>query len=63
MAKEHYMAKEKADSDKRGWFARWRERRAQSKLRASDIERGAHDARSKDALRVERAGRHFPGAG
>ena len=26
------MAKEeKADSDKRGWFARWRERRAQSK--------------------------------
>ena len=22
------MAKDKADSDKRGWFARWRERRA-----------------------------------
>jgi hypothetical protein len=30
------MAKEKADSDKRGWFARWGEQRKQSKLRASE---------------------------
>ena len=52
------MAKEKADSDKRGWFARWRERRAQSKLRASEIERRAYDARSKDAQRAGRASRH-----
>jgi hypothetical protein len=54
VAKEHYMAKEKADSDKRGWFARWRERRAQSKLRASEIEHRAYDARSKDEQRPER---------
>lgn len=31
------MAKAKADSDKRGWFARWRERRARNKQRASEI--------------------------
>jgi hypothetical protein len=34
--KVHYVAKEKADSDKGGWFARWRERRKQSKLRKSE---------------------------
>ena len=30
------MAKEKAGSDTRGWVARWRERRKQSKLRAGE---------------------------
>jgi hypothetical protein len=50
------MAKEKADSDKRRWFARWRERRAQSKLHASEIERRVHDARSKDDQRPGRQG-------
>ena len=30
------MAKEKAESDGRGWFARWRERRARNKLRATE---------------------------
>jgi hypothetical protein len=51
------MAKEKADSDKRGWFARWRERRKQSKLRASEIERRLYDARLKNE---QWAGRHVP---
>jgi putative signal transducing protein len=31
------MAKEKADSDKGSWFARWRERRKRNKLRASEM--------------------------
>src|SRR5579862_5983203 len=31
------MAKEKADSDKGSWFARWRERRTRNKLRASEM--------------------------
>ena len=30
------MAKEEADSDKRGWCARWRERHKQSKLRKTN---------------------------
>jgi hypothetical protein len=53
------MAKEeKADSDKRGWFARWRERRAWNKSRQGDIGRRYHDALSKDALRdAPRGGR------
>jgi len=50
------MAKEKADGDKRGWFARWRERRARNKLRASGIGRRAYDARSKDEERIARGG-------
>jgi hypothetical protein len=40
------MAKEKADSDTRGWFARWRERRKQSKLRAGQRQRRLDDAES-----------------
>ena len=39
------MAKEKADSDKRGWFARWRERRERNKLRASEITNRMYEAR------------------
>jgi hypothetical protein len=42
------MAKEKADTNKQGWLARWRERRKRNKLRASEIERRAFDARHKD---------------
>jgi hypothetical protein len=56
------MAKEeKADSDKRGWFARWRERRAQSRLRASGIARREHDARANDVERAARYGRGVRG--
>jgi hypothetical protein len=59
------MAKEeKADSDKRGWFARWRERRAWNKSRQGDIGRRYQDALSKDALRDakrERGGGGFGG--
>jgi hypothetical protein len=57
------MAKEKADSNKRGWFARWRERRARNKLREGDIGRRAFDARSKDDARVARQGRGAPPVG
>jgi hypothetical protein len=39
------MAKEKADSDKRGWFARWRERRAHSKQRTSEITNRMYEER------------------
>ena len=49
------MAKEKADGDKRGWFARWRERRASNKSRQGDIGRRYHDARN-DALRDAKHG-------
>jgi hypothetical protein len=45
------MAKEKADSDKRGWFARWRERRKQNKLRASERQRRAYEGRLKTKCR------------
>ena len=31
------MGKGKADGDKQGWFARWRERRKRNKLRASEM--------------------------
>ena len=31
------MGKGKADGDKQGWFARWRERRKGNKLRASEL--------------------------
>jgi hypothetical protein len=56
------MAKEeKAGSDKRGWFARWRERRAQSRLRASGIALREHDARSNDVERAARYGRGVRG--
>ena len=48
------MGKEKADSDKRGRFARWRERRRQrEKVRGSDIERRAFAARAA-ARRADR---------
>jgi hypothetical protein len=52
------MAKEKADK-KRGRFARWRERRAQSKRRADCISRRMY---GEDAAGAERyARRHPPG--
>ena len=58
------MAKEKADSDKRGWFARWRERRARSKLRADGISRRAYEKKSADAERYARTPPPFgPGGG
>jgi len=56
------MAKEKAHSDRRGWFDRWRERRAHNKLRASEMRRRAYDARSKDEERIARTG-GGPGGG
>jgi hypothetical protein len=53
------MAKEKADSNKRSWFARWRERRARSKLRADGISRRSY---GQDAASAERhAQRYSPG--
>jgi hypothetical protein len=51
------MAKEKADSDKPGWFARWREWRAWNKRRQGDVGRRAYDARTKgDDLRKHGGG-------
>jgi hypothetical protein len=54
------MAKEKADSDKRGWFARWRERRKQSKLRASERQRRVYEERLNNEVSL---GRHVPPPG
>ena len=54
------MAKEKADSDSRGWFARWRERRKQSKLRAGEIKSRVRDARLRDEVSFRR---HVPPGG
>ena len=48
------MAKEKADSDKGGWFARWRERRARSKQRTDGISRRLY---GEDAAGAERHAR------
>lgn len=48
------MAKGKADGDKQGWFARWRERRKANKLRAAEAGRGASHARLKYEQRYER---------
>ena len=42
------MAKEKADSDEQGWFARWRERRGRNKLRATEMGHRVYD----DALKI-----------
>ena len=50
------MGQEKVDSNKRGWLDRWRERRAQSKLRAVEIERRRRNAQSHAAERHARAG-------
>jgi hypothetical protein len=55
------MAKEKADSDKPGWFARWRERRAWNKQREGNIGRRAHDARSEERARAAKHGGIPPG--
>jgi hypothetical protein len=51
------MAKEKADSSKRGWFARWRERRAQSKQRADGVSRRLY---GQDAAGAERHAKRYP---
>ena len=53
------MAKEKADTNKQGWLARWRERRKRNKLRASEIERRAFDARHKDQERIAKSGGNY----
>jgi hypothetical protein len=50
------MAKEKADSSKRGWLARWRERRALSKLRADEVTRRRYNEYSAEAERRARVG-------
>jgi hypothetical protein len=42
------MAKPNADSDKRSWFARWRERRRRNKLRASEMEHRVYAERLKE---------------
>jgi hypothetical protein len=57
------MAKEKAHTDRRGWFARWRERRTRSKLRATEITRRLYDERSRDAEREARTGSFHGGGG
>jgi hypothetical protein len=55
------MAKDKADSNKPGWVARWRERRKSN--RASAIERRAFNTKYKDRERVARSGSPHGGAG
>jgi hypothetical protein len=57
MAKQKADSEEKADSDKQGWFARWRGRRKQSRLRAGLRQRQLYDDRSKGE---QFAGRHGP---
>ncbi|MGZ4181280.1 MAG: hypothetical protein ACXVUL_11450 [Solirubrobacteraceae bacterium] len=57
------MAKEKAHTDKRGWFAHWRERRTRSKLRANEITRRLYDERSSDAEREARTRGYCGGGG
>jgi hypothetical protein len=57
------MAKEKADSNKRGWFARWRERRAQSKRRADGISRRRYGESSAGAQRYARERPPWSGGG
>ena len=42
------MAKEKTDSSKQGWFARWRERRARKKQRAIEITKRMYEERFRD---------------
>jgi hypothetical protein len=48
------MAKKRADSDRRGWFARWR---ARSKQRADGISRRVYGESSTGA---ERHARRYP---
>ena len=57
------MAKDKTDSDRRSWFARLRERRTRSKLRATEITRRLYDERSRDAEREARTGGYHGGGG
>jgi hypothetical protein len=54
------MGNGKADGDKQGWFARWRERRKQSKLRASERERRVYEERLRNEVSL---GRHVPPGG
>jgi hypothetical protein len=54
------MSKGKADGEKQGGFARWRERRKRNKLRAGEIGRRVSDARSIDKQRVARRGGGIP---
>jgi hypothetical protein len=53
------MAKEKQDTNKQGWFARWRERRKSNRVGASDMEGRAFDARRKDQERIAKSGRNY----
>ena len=46
------MAKEKTDTSKQGWFARWRERRARKKQRAIEITNRMYEERFRDEGRV-----------
>jgi len=48
---------QQADSDKRGWFARWRERRKQSKLRAAERRARLDEAHARGE---QWAARHGP---
>jgi hypothetical protein len=57
------MAKEKTDTNKQGWFARWRERRARSKQRASEMTHRMSEERNRDAERVGRGRGPGPFAG
>ena len=57
------MAKEKADSDKRGWFARWRERRAPSRQRADGISRRLYGEHAAGSERDARTRPYGPGGG
>jgi hypothetical protein len=47
-----HMAKEKTDTSKQGWFARWRERRARKKQRAIEITNRMYEERFRDEGRV-----------
>ena len=46
------MAKAKADSDKQGWFARWRKRRARNKQRAIEFTNRMYEERFRDEGRI-----------
>ena len=61
------MAKQKADTDKQGWFARWRERRARKNQRAIEIKNRMYEDRNRmyeeRARNVGRAKHPPPGGG
>jgi hypothetical protein len=54
------MGKGKADSDKQGRFARWRERRKRNKLRAIENRNRTYEDRARQEGRASQNLPHIP---